>query len=59
MEVCVSISIRNLYSHNKVSFKFEAINGDEIYKTDLDISYPFFLFEGLTEKHILDLETKV
>lgn len=72
-KIPVKFMIKNHGFPEKISFKLEFINSDEPFQYKLkllklnerknrskhDFSYPYFIWEGMTEKDIIDLNYDV
>lgn len=58
-KVPIKIEIKNFSYPEKISFKIELFNSDESFKHQIDVNIPFFCWEGLTEREIIDLQKDV
>ena len=51
--------IKNHAFPDKISFKLELLNSDEPLIGKNDYSYPYFVWEGVTEKDFIDIQPDV
>lgn len=58
-KVPVILEIKNNSFPGKISFKIEIFNSDEAVNSKSELNYPFFLWEGIIDKDITDLDQNV